>query len=117
YMYKIASQLVSTMIDHSAVVTYDSQLVQDTVEHTTFEQADDLARRVGLRKDILKALEQLPAAHRAMLLLVEVEGMSCKEAARETGYAVQTCKQYLSIARRQLLTGLQDYRSGEDRRS
>jgi len=108
YMYKIASQLISSMIGQAAVVTYDSQIVEDALEQASFERTDEFARRIDLHKDILAALERLPAAHRAILLLVEVEGMSCKEAARETGYAVQTCKQYLSIARRELLTMLQD---------
>jgi RNA polymerase sigma factor (sigma-70 family) len=115
YMYKIASQLVSTVIDQTSIVTYDSQLAEDALEQATFEQADEFSRRMDLRQDILAALEQLPAAHRAILLLVEVEGMSCKEAARETGYAVQTCRQYLSMARRMLLTILEGNGSEKDR--
>lgn len=113
YMCGIASHMVYDLIERKAHqrVTFDSPLYEEIVQ---FEQADDIARRLGMRKDILKALDKLPVAHRTLLLLVEVDGMSCKEAARITGYAVNTVKQYLSIAREEMLTLLQDYWNDEE---
>jgi RNA polymerase sigma factor (sigma-70 family) len=114
YMHGIAVHIVADIHRESHQrVTFDSELAEQTVEDATFEQTDDMARCLGMRKDIIEALAKLPTAHRTLLLLVEVDGLSCKEAARATGYAVQTVKQYVSIAREQMLTLLRDYWSKE----
>jgi RNA polymerase sigma-70 factor (ECF subfamily) len=117
YMHGIAAHMIADVIEQEPRqrVTFDSELVSEAAEQLTFDQVDDFSRRQGLRKDIIEALAKLPRAHRTFLLLVEVDGMSCKEAARTTGYAVQTVKQYLSVARAKMLEYLEDYWHKEGR--
>jgi RNA polymerase sigma factor (sigma-70 family) len=118
YMHGIAAHMIADVIEHEPRqrVMFSSELVEQTAERMTFEQVDDFSRRQGMRKDIIEALAKLPQAHRTFLLLVEVDGMSCKEAARATGYAVQTVKQYLSVARAKMLEYLEDYWHKEGQR-
>jgi RNA polymerase sigma factor (sigma-70 family) len=101
YLCRIASGVVAETVEREThdVVKFDSELVDEAAEAMTFADTDELARHIGMREALLDAIEQLPPGLRAALVLVEGEDMTCKEAARATGYAPNTVKQYLCAAR------------------
>ncbi|MBL8269048.1 RNA polymerase sigma factor [Steroidobacter sp.] len=109
YLYGIASHVVAESIEQEPrqLVTYDSTLAEHASE--TSPQTIDSSQQLGLRKDLVQALAQLPEAHLTALLLVEGDGLSCKEAARATGYSPNTIKTYLMQARATLKQLLEDY--------
>lgn len=114
YLYGIASHVVAETIEQEPhrLVKYDSALADHVAQTAPDLQGTDLARQLGLRADILAALSKLPQAHLTALLLVEGDGLSCKEAARVTGYTPGTIKTYLMQARTTLKKLLEDYQSG-----
>jgi RNA polymerase sigma-70 factor (ECF subfamily) len=118
YLYGIASHVVSETLEQEPqeLVLFDSELAEGAADTEVTLQNDDVAREVNIRQDIIWALGKLPAAQRAALLLVERQGLSCKEAARLTGYSANTIKQYLSAARATMQELLEDYWSEERRR-
>jgi RNA polymerase sigma-70 factor (ECF subfamily) len=111
YLYGIASHVVAETIEHEPhrVVMYDSTLAEHAAESQPDLQGADLARQLGLQADILAALSKLPRAQLTALVLVEGDGLTCKEAARITGYTPGTIKTYLMQARTTLKTLLEDY--------
>lgn len=111
YLYGIASHVVAETIEQEPhhLVTYDSALAEHAAEAHPDLQAPDLARQLGLRADIVAALSKLPKAQLTVLVLVEGDGLSCKEAARITGYTPGTIKTYLMQARTTLKKLLEDY--------
>lgn len=111
YLYGIASHVVAEAIEQEPhrLVTYDSALADHAAEAQPDPQGTDLARQLGLRADILAALSKLPRAQLTILVLVEGDGLSCKEAARVTGYTPGTVKTYLMQARTTLKKLLEDY--------
>jgi RNA polymerase sigma-70 factor (ECF subfamily) len=76
-----------------------------------WDQADPSADfRVGLAGDgVLGLLECLPAHHRQVVELVDVQGLSYKEAAVELGVPIGTVMSRLSRARDALRVALGDY--------
>jgi len=111
YLYGIASHVVAETIEHEPhrVVMYDSTLAEHAAESQPDLQGADLARQLGLQADILAALSKLPRAQLTALVLVEGDGLTCKEAARITGYTPGTIKTYLMQARTTLKKLLEDY--------
>ena len=116
YLYGIASNVVAETIEQEPfqLVTFNSKLADHITKDATFAATDDFARQMGMREDIVEALGKLPEAQLTALLLVEGDGMSCKEAARATGYSANTIKQYLCHARATMKRLLEDYWSRED---
>lgn len=109
YLYGIASHVVAESFEQEPrqLVTYDSTLADKAAEASL--QTGDSAQQLELRKDLVQALALLPEAHLTALLLVEGDGLSCKEAARATGYSPNTIKNYLVHARATLKKLLEDY--------
>lgn len=101
YLYGIASHVVweSRFREDRSLVTYDSEAVE--AASGTLENAlpDDLAERLALQEDLKVALAELPAMHRAVLLLVKREGFSYEEVARKTHLSVNTINSYVFEAR------------------
>ncbi|MDB6085964.1 MAG: polymerase sigma factor [Gammaproteobacteria bacterium] len=116
YLCRIASGVVAENAERESlgVVRFDSELVDEASQDMTFGDMDEISRRLGMHEAVLEAIEQLPAALRAALVLVEGEDMTCKEAARATGYAPNTIKQYLCAARAKMKQLLGDRWSKED---
>jgi RNA polymerase sigma-70 factor (ECF subfamily) len=111
YLYGIAAHVVAETLEQEPqqLVTFDSALVDRVAGSEMSPTTEDIAHQMSLREDIRWALEKLPDAHRAALLLVERDGLTCKEAARVSGYSANTIKQYLSNARATMRRLLQDY--------
>jgi RNA polymerase sigma-70 factor (ECF subfamily) len=111
YLYGIASHVVAETLEQEPqqLVTFNSTLADQVADSPLSADSADMARQLGMRADIVQALRKLPQAHLTALLLVEGDGLSCKEAARISGYSTNTIKQYLSTARATLKRLLEDY--------
>jgi len=59
--------------------------------------------------EVVRAVERLPELHREVVLLVDVEGFSYKDAAQVLGVPIGTVMSRLHRARQQLQKSLQDY--------
>lgn len=101
YLFGIASHVVSEfrMREEQALVTFDTEAVEHAGESLEHALPDDLADRLGMQRDLDRALEKLPDMHRTVLLLVKREGMSYDEAARATQLTVNTIATYVMEAR------------------
>jgi len=116
YLCRIASGVVAETVQREShdVVRFDSELMDEAAQSMTFAETDEFSGRLGMRDALLEAIEQLPEGLRAALLLVEGQDMTCKEAARATGYAPNTVKQYLCAARAKMKQLLGERWSKED---
>ncbi len=83
-------------------VTFDSQMVDQLAEHPFETQADDMAERLNLQRQLERGLAQLPRTHRAVLLLVTRDGLSHEEAAKAANLSVHTVEKYVTDARASL---------------
>jgi RNA polymerase sigma-70 factor (ECF subfamily) len=63
---------------------------------------------IEARDDLARALEQLSTAKRTVLLMAEVEGMTCAEIADALGIPIGTVWTRLHHARREVLAMLED---------
>jgi RNA polymerase sigma factor (sigma-70 family) len=101
FLYGIASNLVREMRyrNDRSLVTFDSAMVDAVSECAEHPHADHAAEQLALEQDLRWALSQLPAAHRAVLLLVKRDGLSYEEVAQQTGLALTTVTTYVSEAR------------------
>jgi len=59
--------------------------------------------------EVVSAVEKLPPLHREVVLLVDVEGFSYKDAAQTLGVPIGTVMSRLHRARQQLQRSLYDY--------
>lgn len=100
FLYGIASNLVRELRyrEKRSLVAFDSEVV-DAVTQSTAYMEDALPDRLGLEQDLCWALGKLPAAHRAVLLLVKRDGLTYEEVAEQTGFALTTVTNYVSEAR------------------
>jgi len=101
FLYGIASNLVRELRYREArsVVTFDSDAVEAISQRLTHSDRNELAERLSLQQDLQWALSKLPAAHRAVLLLVKRDGLTYQEVAQQTGLALTTVTNYVSEAR------------------
>ncbi|HVZ36954.1 MAG TPA: RNA polymerase sigma factor [Polyangiaceae bacterium] len=104
YLYGIASNVVKEYHyrEEHSLVTFDSEVVQAVGERIEHAVADDLAEQLALQQDLRRALNRLPPAQRAVLLLVKREGWSYEEVAQKTGLTLNTVTNYVFEARAQL---------------
>lgn len=102
YLYGIASHVVAETIEQEPhrLIAYDSE---------SEPQASDFTPQLSMREDLIWALSKLPEPQLKALILVEGNGLSCKEAARLTGYTPNTIKTYLMHGRATLKKLLEDY--------
>jgi RNA polymerase sigma-70 factor (ECF subfamily) len=101
FLYGIATNLVRELRYRNgrSLVTFDSEAADAVAESTAHGQPSDPAERLALEEDLNWALSQLPAAHRAVLLLVKRDGFSYEEVVQQTGLALTTVTNYVSEAR------------------
>jgi len=87
----------------------DSQFaLYDTLKDPSAMPEADVLDRIAA-EEVVKAVEQLPELHREVVLLVDVEGFSYKDAAEVLGVPIGTVMSRLHRARRQLQKLLYDY--------
>ncbi|HEY7198698.1 MAG TPA: sigma-70 family RNA polymerase sigma factor [Candidatus Dormibacteraeota bacterium] len=80
----------------------------DTLKDPTAMPEADVLDRIAA-DEVVRAVEKLPELHREVVLLVDVEGFSYKDAAEVLGVPIGTVMSRLHRARRQLQRSLQDY--------
>src|SRR5256886_5687227 len=92
----------------------------DTLKDPTAVPEADVLDEIAA-DEVVRAVEGLPELHREVVLLVDVEGFSYKDAADVLGVPIGTVMSRLHRARRQLQRSLYDYaqesgivRAGED---
>jgi RNA polymerase sigma-70 factor (ECF subfamily) len=110
YLYGIASHVVREALfrEDKSLVTYDSEAAAEAGERLDQALPDDMADRLSLQQDLKRALAQLPAMHRVVLLLVKRDGLSYEEAARKTRLNVSTVTSYVFEARARVKMLLKD---------
>jgi RNA polymerase sigma-70 factor (ECF subfamily) len=80
----------------------------DTLKDPTAMPEAEVLDRIAA-DEVVKAVEKLPELHREVVLLVDVEGFSYKDAADVLGVPIGTVMSRLHRARRQLQKSLSDY--------
>jgi RNA polymerase sigma-70 factor (ECF subfamily) len=80
----------------------------DTLFDPTAHPESDVLDRVAA-DEVVRAVEELPELHREVVLLVDVEGFSYKDAAQVLGVPIGTVMSRLHRARRQLQKSLYQY--------
>jgi RNA polymerase sigma-70 factor (ECF subfamily) len=80
----------------------------DTLKDPTAVPEAEVLDRIAA-DEVVKAVEQLPELHREVVLLVDVEGFSYKDAAEVLGVPIGTVMSRLHRARHQLQRSLHDY--------
>jgi RNA polymerase sigma factor (sigma-70 family) len=110
YLFGIASHVVREAMfrEDKSLVTYDSEAAEEAGERPDQALPDDMADRLALQQDLKRALAQLPAMHRVVLLLVKRDGLSYEEAARKTHLNVSTVTNYVFEARARVKILLKD---------
>ena len=80
----------------------------DTLKDPSAMPEADVLDRIAA-DEVVRAVERLPELHREVVLLVDVEGFSYKDAAEVLGVPIGTVMSRLHRARRQLQRSLWDY--------
>jgi RNA polymerase sigma-70 factor (ECF subfamily) len=80
----------------------------DTLKDPTAMPEAEVLDRIAT-EEVVRAVEKLPELHREVVLLVDVEGFSYKDAAEVLGVPIGTVMSRLHRARRQLQRSLWDY--------
>lgn len=103
YLFGIASHVIADamMAEQRSFVTYDSEVSAKAAESLE-SSVPDSAERVSFEQELLDALEHLPPAHRAALLLTKRDGLTCREAALRMKTTEGTVRVYVCEARAQL---------------
>src|SRR5207244_5807646 len=80
----------------------------DTLKDPTAVPESEVLDRIAA-DEVVRAVERLPELHREVVLLVDVEGFSYKDAAQVLGVPIGTVMSRLHRARRQLQKSLYQY--------
>ena len=89
------------MAKEREVVVYDSGAIEDA-EKSLPSEDPQVGESVALEDELLSALEKLPDAYRAAILLTKRDGLSCREAALRMGTTEGSVRVYVCEARAQL---------------
>jgi RNA polymerase sigma factor (sigma-70 family) len=110
YLYGIASHVVREALfrEDKSLVSYDSDAVEEVGDRLDYALPDDMAEQLALQQDLKRALAELPAMHRTVLLLVKRDGLSYEEAALRTHLNVNTVTTYVFEARAKMKMILKD---------
>jgi RNA polymerase sigma factor (sigma-70 family) len=108
YLFRIAFHVVGTALadaERQASVIDLKHTLTDT-ELEAHGSSNEEAEALLAQRDVQKALEQLPANYLTVLMLVEGQGMSHKEASRVTGFTPGTIATYVTHGRAALKLAL-----------
>jgi RNA polymerase sigma factor (sigma-70 family) len=87
---------------HREQVIFDSDVTDEMCEHSGQLTDQGCAEQLELQNRLDRALAQLPATHKMVLLLVKRDGLSYAEAAKASGLSVHTIEKYMVEARARL---------------
>ena len=105
YLFGIASHVVFEFRMRGRArdwITYDSDTVEQLAEQPADLQADELAERLDLQKQLKAALARLPAMHLAVFLMHKRDGYSYEEISAKLGISARRIETYITQARAQL---------------
>ncbi len=101
YRRRARQPLISELTDEAAAPAAAPE------RHRLLDNMEALDAFVG--DDVRRALDELPAAHRIVVLLADIEGFKYREIASILGIPIGTVMSRLHHARRQLRSALWDY--------
>lgn len=103
YLFGIASHVIADaiMAEQRNLVTYDSEVSAKAAEALE-SSVPDSVESLSFEQELLDALQHLPEAHRAALLLTKRDGLTCKEAACRMNTTEGTVRVYVCEARARL---------------
>lgn len=108
YLFRIAFHVVGTALaDEERQATVID--LKHTLTNTDLEargSSNEDSETLVAQRDVRQALEQLPANYLTVLMLVEGQGMSHKEASRVTGFTPGTIATYVTHGRAALKLAL-----------
>jgi RNA polymerase sigma-70 factor (ECF subfamily) len=105
YLFGIAFHVISERQireDGEQLVSLDSG--SDQLRNHALTAPDELAERLNLRRQLEKALMELPQQYRMVVLLCKRDGMTHEEAAAASGLSVHTVEKYLVRAKAMLMS-------------
>lgn len=110
YLYGIAFHVIRELRlqEDQEPVDYDSASIEQASEHPQNLVPDELADQLNVRRQVERALLELPEIHRALMLMCKRDGMTYDEAAAATGISPHMVEKYLSQARAKLLNMMWD---------
>ena len=98
----------ATVLDFDEAIAHDEETPDEIVPSTTGMNPAKNLDRQEMRKMIDEALDTLSPAHRAVILMREVQGLSYKEIADVTEISIGTVMSRLFHARRRMQVALVD---------
>jgi len=119
YLFRIAFHVVGTALDDErrSPVMFDSEAAVEALAAQPPTSSGEDAEELAVREDVKAALAKLPKNHLIALLMVEGEGLSCKEAATLSGFTPATIASYVTHARAALKLALDDAADSRTRKS
>jgi RNA polymerase sigma-19 factor, ECF subfamily len=107
YVYRIAAHVVAEFRIRSQrsedYVTFDSEVLEQVEQQSSqSELQDELAERLNLQSQVLRALAELPPTHQAVFLMHKRDGHSHEEIAQKLQLSVHTVEKYLVQANARL---------------
>ncbi len=101
YVYTIASHVAHQfrMRMQQNPVTFDSDALQVAADDPNQALPDQLAEHLNAERLVEQLLKDLPAMHRAVLVLCKRDGMSHEEIAAKLNISVHTVKKYIYEAK------------------
>jgi RNA polymerase sigma factor (sigma-70 family) len=110
YLFRIAFHVVGTSLhdERRNPVTFDSEALAEELSANPPSSSGEDAEDLATREDVKAALAKLPKNHLMALLMVEGQGLSCKEAASLSGFTPATIASYVTHARAALKLALDD---------
>jgi RNA polymerase sigma factor (sigma-70 family) len=105
YLFGIAFHVIREvrLQEEHTVVSYDSSAAEEAAQRPADPGRDELSERLNVQAQVRRALADLPAIHRALVLLCKRDGMTYEEAAAATGISVHMVEKHLIAARVKLL--------------
>lgn len=105
YIYGIASHVVA---DYRSEPRHAREFLSededDVLENLAEATPDDLADRLNLQQQLVRALTQLPRMHALVLLAHKHRGLSYEEVAAELGLSIHTVEKYVTQAKARIRT-------------
>lgn len=98
YLYRIASHVVYEfkLRARQEIVSFDSEMVEDWAGRPPAIAADPIGDRVSAERQLDRALAQLPAIARAVLLLQKRDGLEYAEIAQRLGISANMVHKHLT---------------------
>lgn len=95
YIYRTAANVISEfhMRQKRDQVSYDSAACEKA-ENQPQSDADELGDQVGRQRQFERAMSELPAVYRRVVLMKLRDGLSYQEIGRQLGLATRTVEQY-----------------------